>query len=242
MVEVSASPGRGLRRSWRLFSAFRAEQTDPARFYGLLAEDSAQILLRHAPLEGATLLDVGAGPEQFARCFRAHGARYVAVDHDESVASVADGGLVGDAHRLPVATGSVDIAFSSNLVEHVRLPAVVVGELVRVTRPGGIVVISYTNWLSPWGGHEASPWHWFGGRYAVRRYTRTHGHPPKNRLGETIHAVSVAWGMRWALAAPDVVLLEARPRYLPDWCRFLVRVPVVREFLSWNLLLVLRRT
>jgi hypothetical protein len=112
---------------------------------------------------------------------------------------------------------------------------------VRAARPGGLVFLSYTNWLSPWGGHEASPWHWVSGRYAITRYTRKHGHPPKNRLGENLFAVSVAWGMEWAEQHPDVEILEARPRYLPRWCRFIVHVPGLRELASWNLLLVLRR-
>ena len=231
----------GLRRSWRLFAAFRVEQTDPHRFYGLLARDSSVLIGRHQRLDGAVLVDVGAGPAEFADTFRGLGARYVAVDYDETVASVAAGGVVADAHRLPLADGSVDVTFSSNLIEHVQDAAMVADEMVRITRPGGTVFLSYTNWLSPWGGHETSPFHWISGRYAIERYTRKHGHPPKNRLGENTFAVSVAWGVRWATNHPDVEVLELRPRYLPRWARLLVRVPVLREFVTWNLLVILRR-
>lgn len=231
----------GLHRSWQLFSAFRVEQTDPDRFYGLLARDSADLIGRHHDLSGSTLLDVGAGPAEFADTFRERGAHYVAVDYDETVASVAAGGLVGDAHRLPVKTGSIDVTFSSNLVEHVQEPTTVADEMVRVTRPGGVMFLSYTNWLSPWGGHETSPFHWISGAYAIRRYTRKHGHPPKNRLGENLFAVSVGWGLKWATAHPDVEIVEVRPRYLPRWTRVILRVPVLREFVTWNLLIILRR-
>ena len=231
----------GLRRSWRLFAAFRVEQSDPHRFYGLLARDSAGLISRHQRLAGTTLLDIGAGPVEFADTFREGGARYVALDHDEHVASVASGGIVGDAHRLPIGTGTVDVTFSSNLIEHVQNPAAVADEMVRVTKPGGVVFLSYTNWLSPWGGHEASPYHWVSGAYAVRRYTRKHGHPPKNQLGKNVFAVSVAWGLRWAEAHPDVEIVEMRPRYLPRYARFLLRIPLLREFGTWNLLLILRR-
>lgn len=233
--------GGGLRRSWRLFSAFRVEQSDPHRFYGLLARDSHELIAQHRPVEGALMLDIGAGPSEFAQVFREAGAHYVAVDRDETVPSVASGGVVADAHRLPVPDGSVDIVFSSNLIEHVQNPTTVADEMVRVTAPGGIVFISYTNWLSPWGGHEASPWHWVSGRYAIRRYTAKHGHRPKNRLGENLFAVSVGWGLRWAAAHPDVEVVEMRPRYLPRWSRVVLRVPVLREFVTWNLLLILRR-
>ena len=148
--------------------------------------------------------------------------------------------MQGDASRLPVADGSVDIVFSSNMWEHVPDPEAVADELLRVTRPGGLVFLSYTNWLSPWGGHETSPWHWLGGERAIARYERKHGHPPKNRVGDTLHRVSVRQGLDWAHRA-DADVLAARPRYLPDAAAHILRVPGVREIVTWNLLLILRR-
>src|SRR5439155_1652478 len=53
---------------------------------------------------------------------------------------------------------------------------------------------------------------------------------------------SVAGARAWARAARGAVLADAVPRYLPGWTRPLLRIPVLREFLTWNLLLVLRRT
>lgn len=234
-------PGRrGIRRSVRLFRSFLVEQTDPERFYSELAGDSIDLLREHTPLAGRTVLDVGAGPSEFARAFRSAGAHYVPIDHDATVASVRDGGVVGDALRLPFADGSVDVVFSSNMWEHVPDPEAVADELLRVTRPGGVLFLSYTNWLSPWGGHETSPWHWLGGERAIARYERTHGHPPKNRVGETLHKVSVRQGLDWARGA-DAEVLAARPRYLPDVAAHVLRVPGLREVVTWNLLLILRR-
>lgn len=232
--------GQGLRRSRRLFAAFRVEQTDPRRFYSLLAADSVALLSEHVDLAGSVVLDVGAGPLDFARAFAAAGARYVPVDHDESVESVRRG-IVGSALALPVASQSVDVVFCSNLLEHVASPEQAADELVRVTRPGGIVFLSYTNWLSPWGGHETSPYHWLGGQRAARRYERRHGHPPKNRVDDTLFRVSVADGLSWARRCPDVDVLAARPRYLPPAFSLLLAVPGLRELVTWNLLLVLRR-
>ncbi len=233
-------PHRGLRRSIRLFRAFLVEQTDPHRFYSELAADSIDLLREHTDLRGRTVLDVGAGPAEFAQAFRAVGATYVPVDHDPTVASVRDGGVVGDALRLPLADGSVDVVFSSNMWEHVPHPEAVADELLRVTRPGGLLFLSYTNWLSPWGGHETSPWHWLGGQRAIRRYERKHGHAPKNRVGETLYRVSVRRGLAWARSA-DADVLAARPRYLPDAAAAILRVPGLREVVTWNLLLILRR-
>jgi hypothetical protein len=47
--------------------------------------------------------------------------------------------------------------------------------------------------------------------------------------------------LRWAEACPDVTLVDAFPRYYPSWTRPLVHLPGVREVLTWNLAVVLRR-
>lgn len=234
-------PAKGLARSIHLFRSFLVEQTDPDRFYGDLAEDSVAELSRFVELRDRSVLDVGAGPRQFASAFRATSARYVPVDYDATVSSVREGGLVASAAQLPLADRSVDVVFSSNLMEHVRQPDVVADEMVRVLRRGGILYLSYTNWLSPWGGHETSPWHWLGAERAIRRYERRMGRRPKNRVGETMFRISVKQGLEWARHRDDIEVLLARPRYLPSMSRHLLRVPGLREVLTWNLLLIVRR-
>lgn len=232
---------RDLRRSVRLFQSFLVEQSDPDRFYADLAADSVATVAEHMRLSGALILDVGAGPRQFADAFREAGARYLPLDHDAAVSSVSQSGVVGSAAALPVAGASVDLVFASNLLEHVQDPEAVADELVRVLRPGGLLFLSYTNWLSPWGGHETSPWHWLGGAYAARRFERRTGRPPKNRIDETMFRVSVAQMLRWAAQNPHVETVAARPRYYPDWVAPVLRVPALREVVTWNLLLLLRR-
>lgn len=244
-MRSAVDEGDTLRRSWRLLQAFRLEQTQPQVFYREMARDTVRMLGRHGPLTGSLVVDVGAGPRQFAEEFLAVGARYVAVDHDEAalqpVRRPGCAALIATGTALPIAPGTVDVAFSSNVFEHVRGPERLADELVRVTRPGGLVVLSYTNWLSPWGGHETSPFHYLGGQRAIRRYTRRYGHFPKHQVGDNLFRTSVAQGLRWARAQPDAQLVEARPRYYPSWAHGLVRVPGAREVLCWNLWLVLRR-
>jgi SAM-dependent methyltransferase len=246
-----------LRRSVRLFNDFRVEQTDPARFYTALAADSVGQLAHYsarpqdegAALEGTVLLDVGGGPGYFRDAFMKAGATYLALDADagemQGAGIVAEGSMLGDGMRLPVRTGSVDACYSSNVLEHVPTPAAMLDEMLRVTKPGGVVFCSYTLWWGPWGGHETSPWHLLGGRFARRRYLRKHGHEPKNRFGESMYAATASAGLRWARAqrkAGNAEILAAVPRYHPWWAAWLMRVPVVREVFSWNLLLVLRKT
>jgi SAM-dependent methyltransferase len=237
----------GLRRCLRLANAFRYEQRDPERFYRLLAADSVAQVSHHLALEGASVLDVGGGPGWFAEAFEQAGARYQAVERDldeligEHPTSSRGPGLVADGAALPFPEASFDLCYSSNVLEHVERPWALLAELVRTVRPGGIVFCAFTNWFSPWGGHETSPWHLFGGEWAAIRYQRLHGHPPKNRYGTTLFPVHVGQVLRWARAQPEVELLDARPRYYPPWCRPLVAVPGLREVATWNLATVLRR-
>lgn len=235
----------GLARSWRIFRAMRREQTDPGGTYALMADDTADLLAAYLPLAGATAIDVGGGPGYTAEALRARGASAFTVDpfvdelhlHGRTPVDA----LVADGMRLPVPDARLDLTCTLNALEHVADPWRFLGELVRVTRPGGIVFVGVTNWLSPWGGHETSPWHYLGGERAARRYRARTGRAAKNRYGTSLFPVGVGETLRWAHAEPRVRVVDAFPRYYPRWCRPLVRIPGVREVATWNLALVLER-
>jgi SAM-dependent methyltransferase len=232
-------------RSVRLFREFRGEQSVPAAYYTSLARDTVAQLRQYTSIDGAIVADVGGGPGFFVRELRDQGARAFCVDTDTgemtALGPAQPGSVAGSALRLPLGTGTVDVCLSSNVLEHVPDWRAMLAEMVRVTRPGGIVFVAFTNWLSPWGGHETSPWHYAGGERAAERYQRVHGTPPKNRYGQSLFPVAVAAALRWSRDSKDAVLLDAVPRYLPSWTRPMLRVPLLREFATWNLLLVLRR-
>jgi SAM-dependent methyltransferase len=230
----------------RLLAAFTAEQSDPARFYTLLARDSVALVERHAKLAGARVADIGGGAGWFTSMFRQRGAQCLLVEPDAdelfSHGEPSQASVIGDGYWLPLADTCVDVCFSSNVLEHVRDPAGFIDEMIRVTRPGGLVYLSYTVWLSPWGGHESAPFHYLGGNYAARRYTRKHGHAPKNLFGQTMFPLGVGPVLALLRKRTDIAVVEARPRYYPRWCSFLIHLPGLRELLTWNLLVILRRT
>jgi len=245
-----------LDRSTRLLREFRFEQSDPARFYGALAWDTETLVtdLWNAShpdgrtVDGRAVVDVGGGPGYFATAFTEAGWRYIGVEPDpremHAAGQVGRGGpgsfVRASGLALPFADGSVDICLSSNVAEHVAQPWRLGDEMLRITRPGGLVILSYTVWLGPFGGHETGMWHYLGGARAAARYTRRHGHPPKNHYGSSLFDVSAADGLRWA--AGTGALVAAFPRYHPRWAWWLTRVPGVREFAVSNLVLVLQPT
>lgn len=237
-----------LRRSVDLFRAFLVEQTDPDRFYRALAADSVRQLGRYVSLRDATVLDVGGGPGFFASAFTGAGARYVRLEPEAGDlaeaapdAEAGVGALRASGMELPIRTASVDVCYSSNVLEHVPDPPRMLDEMVRVTRPGGTVFVSFTPWWSPWGGHETAPWHYVGGEYAVRRYEKRHGKPPKNRIGRSLFKYSVSRALSWSRSVRDAEVVDVLARYHPGWAQWIVKVPGAREVLSWNLVLVLRR-
>ena len=161
----------------RLLQDFRHEQSDPDRFYTALAHDSVEQLADYADLERALLLDVGGGPGYFREAFEAAGATYVALDAD--VGELAGLGdidartVIGSGMRLPFADGSVDVCYSSNVLEHVPEPWRMAEEMLRVTQPGRSGLRELHRVVRPLGqAPDAAPWHYLGGRRARRRYLR----------------------------------------------------------------------
>ena len=252
-----------LSRSIELFRAFRSEQSDPDTFYRLLAADSVAQISPYLTLAGSVVLDVGGGAGYFTDAFRRAGSTCVLVEpelanlrhgrtdpstegrpHRVSVPrgrQIPEGAVIGDGSRLPFRDACADVCFSSNVLEHAADPRSVIREMVRVTRPGGILYVSFTNWYSPWGGHETTPWHYLGGALATRRYERVTGFPPIHVFGQNLFALHVGPTLSWIRRWPAVEVLEAIPRYHPWWCSWVVEIPGLREVATWNLLLLLRR-
>jgi SAM-dependent methyltransferase len=237
-----------LARSLTLFRAFCVEQTEPAYFYSTLAADTVREIGRYAGLPGAMLVDVGGGPGYFADAFRAAGAEYAGIDPSIGELSLRgdtpEGFVRASGLELPLADQSLDLCISSNVLEHVPQPERMADEMLRVVRPGGVMWLSWTLWLGPWGGHETAPWHYFGGRWAADRYAAKHGHRPKNDYGISLFACSAGRMIRWAKGQRDTGsadILDIRPRYHPDWATWTARLPGLREVASWNMVIVMRR-
>ena len=235
----------GLRRTFMLARAFRLEQTDPVAFYALLGRDTVALVERYRDISGTSVLEVGGGPGHIAVAFREAGARAFFVEpswEEMGERGRSRGwGVVADGYVLPMKDATFDVCCCSNVLEHVGDPWSFLDEMIRVTRPGGLVFVAFTNWLSPHGGHETAPWHYLGGSWAARHYERKHGRPPKNLFGESLFNLRVGEVMRWARRTPQVEILDYFPRYYPHWARGIVAMPGIRELATWNLALALQR-
>src|SRR5437764_8344390 len=149
-----------------LLRLFVAEQRDPEPFYRRLATDAVDRL--PFSVAGARVLDLGCGPGHYTRALRQAGATVLPLDLDLKEFALPGGPprgeVVGDGSCLPVGTGALDGVLCSNMLEHTPDPGAVIGELERVVHAGGWIWLSWTNWYSPWGGHDISPWHYLSPR------------------------------------------------------------------------------
>ncbi|MFI9235576.1 methyltransferase domain-containing protein [Streptomyces sp. NPDC053079] len=102
-------------------------------------------LLRAGP--GRRFLDVGAGTGDAAeKLSDTTGANVVACDLAKVMcAEMRKNGLrqvaVADVHRLPFRDAAFDGAWADRVLQHVADPGQALGEMVRVVRPGGRIVV-----------------------------------------------------------------------------------------------------
>jgi ubiquinone/menaquinone biosynthesis C-methylase UbiE len=107
---------------------------------------------------GQAVLDVGCGPGTDLPALAAAvgpDGTVTGVDRDlamlaqarERTAALRTVGLpAGDAHALPVASGSVHRARADRVYQHLAEPARALAELHRVLRPGGLVALADPDW------------------------------------------------------------------------------------------------
>lgn len=83
------------------------------------------------------VLDVGCGHKPYRECFGP--VRYLGMDRS-SDDSAPD--FLGDACQIPIGTGTVDIVFATQVIEHVPEPHEMLKEFKRVLKPNGALILS----------------------------------------------------------------------------------------------------
>jgi ubiquinone/menaquinone biosynthesis C-methylase UbiE len=93
-------------------------------------------------------LDVGAGTGAFAFAIAPRVREVVALEIDEGMAAQARTDappnvevVVGDGEHLPFEDFSFDLSATLRTLHHTKRPELLVAELVRVTKPGGTILV-----------------------------------------------------------------------------------------------------
>ena len=117
------------------------------------------------PLEGARILDIGCGIGTYVRHFREFSDDVHGVDVESERVAEASETLpnirLAPAESLPYEDGFFDLTFLNEVIEHVDDDRRSIREAVRVTKPGGCVVVFAPNRLFPFETHGA----YFRGTY-----------------------------------------------------------------------------
>jgi 2-polyprenyl-3-methyl-5-hydroxy-6-metoxy-1,4-benzoquinol methylase len=169
---------------------------------------------RFVPLEGARILDIGCGIGTYVRRFREFSDEVYGVDVEEERVAEASQTLpnisVAPGEALPFPDDFFDLVFSNEVIEHVQDDRRTIEEAVRVTRPGGTIVIFAPNRLYPFETHGA----YFGKRYVFGNIPLVNWlpNPLRNRLAPHVRAYTRG-GIRSLFRGLPVRLVHHRVIY-----------------------------
>jgi SAM-dependent methyltransferase len=172
--------------------------------------------LRSVPASAADMLEIGCGRGEFSAWLACHlprGGRSVAADFSATALrrarqTLSDRAIhrvscsMADIQALPFRNETFDLVVSCETVEHVTDPARAIGELARVLRPGGRLVLTTPNYIGPIGLYRGYM------RLTGRRFTETG--QPVNRF--------VVWPRTWRWvrrAGLTVVHASGTGHYVP---------------------------
>jgi len=218
---------------------------DDSDFYVLQAEDAIQWLERSGVTfnSGVTVLDLGCGHGIFGLQLAKRGCQLTFADEFDTPPPELSGSRflkinldVDDIAGL----GKYDVVICSNVYEHLSKPDRFIENVGKILNPGGKLFLSWTNWLSIWGGHEFSPFHYLGSQRGHLIYDKIAKNPRKHTPYQNLFPTYIGATFKKIRATPGLKVLKMAPRYYPEFA-FILRIPVLREFLAWNCALLITR-
>jgi SAM-dependent methyltransferase len=174
-----------------------------------------------------SVLDLGCGQGALGRAYGPH-TWYADKERSDLIPKTNFARVDLDLPSSEWGISGFGLVLCSNVLEHLRHRKQFLEGLWRVGRPGGAIFLSFTPWLSPWGGHEFSPWHYFG---------KTAG--ANHQLGHNLFKTGVAQVLSEIRQCGRYEVLKVAPRFYPEFAA-IARVPILREFATWNLAVLLR--
>jgi ubiquinone/menaquinone biosynthesis C-methylase UbiE len=169
-------------------------------------------------LNGKTLLEVGSGFGIFVAVTRrdygieSYGIEPASEGFDTSYSICRDVLIsynldpdivrAAQGEDLPFDSNSIDLVFSSSVLEHVRDPERVLQEAVRVLKPGGYLQFVIPNYAAVFDGHYGILWVPYMGRKLGRLWVRLQGRDP--RFVDTLQFTNYFKVRRWVGKLPCV--------------------------------------
>jgi len=172
-------------------SELAAERGEPSYVWRSGQERRLRMVANWAHMQGATILEDGCGLGTYASQFqRRFNAKVEALDIEAERVAVAHQevphALVAAGEHLPYPANTFDLVFSNEVIEHVQNDHEAAAEMVRVTAPGGRIIIFCPN---RWYPFETHGFYWRGkyhfGNTPLINYLPD---PLRNRLAPHVRA------------------------------------------------------
>jgi SAM-dependent methyltransferase len=225
--------------------AHYVKHRDDAWFYALQARDAARWIEQSGvPLGPQTrALDLGCGHGVFGAELVKKGCQVTFADYENGLFPELSGAPFRrvDIDRDDLAAlGEYDLVICSNVLEHLAKPDQFIHSAAKLLAPQGKLYLSWTNWLSLWGGHEFSPFHYLGACRGHLIYDKVVGRPRKHTPFVNLYPTYIGSILKLIRREPNLRIIRVAPRYYTEFS-FLMRLPGIREFLAWNCALLIAR-
>lgn len=225
--------------------AHHLKHKDDAFFYQLQADDAVRWIEQSGvSLDSETrVLDLGCGHGVFGAQLSRHGCPVTFADERNlllpEIANAPFRQINLDQDDIST-LGEFDLVVCSNVLEHLSKPDRFIDSVHKILAPAGKLYLSWTNWLSPWGGHDFSPLHYLGPRNGQWLFDTLLKRPRNHTIYQNLFPTYIGQTLSKIRHSPNLVILLAAPRYYTE-LSFLIRIPVAREFLAWNCALLVAR-
>ena len=208
-------------------------------------------------LQSTLTLDLGSGFGGYSWAFQDMGASVIALDNlalrfpHPDLENVHP--IQADAKFIPLASNSVDFVFCASLIEHVPIPEDLLNEMFRVIKPGGHSYVSFPPFYSLRGGHDCSPFHYFGEGIALKLRNHQKSSPEWLRevydytenptsysdlyLDHGLYVLTIR-KFRSLIRDSSFQVIDMGTRYLPY---SFTRWPIIGEFLTWHAQFLLKK-
>jgi SAM-dependent methyltransferase len=213
-VTTTDDPARPAPIADDVHSATAIERGRPSYCWRYGQDRRLEMVRRFVELEGARVLDVGCGIGTYVRRFRQYTDDVHGIEVEPERVAEASAELpnivcaVGEA--LPYPDDHFDLVFSNEVIEHVQDDRQTAREMVRVTKPGGLVVLFAPNRLYPFETHGA----YLFGRYVFGNVPLVNWFPDpiRDRLAPHVRAYTMR-GIERLFVGTPVRLVHHRVIY-----------------------------
>ena len=247
----------GIKELVQLFRLGR-KRLDSPQDYQALEEYQGQLLVGYLEGHGLSLndkkvLDLGSGFGGYTISLQSRGAYVTGLDLANPKDKPESDLVCANALSTPFASGVFDLVISISLIEHVKEPEELVKEMVRTTKPGGYIYLSFPPFYSPVGGHHFSPWHLFGEKVAVWAFSKRKWHVNQNWTDEQYdfktNSFERAFGnygiLKLKIRQVRAIIYREKLRVLDQSVKYLrfnaSLLPLIGDFLSWHVQFLSRK-